>query len=145
VILYLLVAIKMKTLSAISTILLVVSAANPAQQKPACNPCDLRASQRVAETLLVHRVEPEYPKEAIASGIVGNVVVRFVINEQGNTADIFALRSSRELPCIENPKIVDAVIKAVKEWKFKPYLLNGNPKAVETVFTFHVDFAKAAK
>ena len=74
--------------------------------------------------LITHRVEPEYPEEAHKRYIEGQVVVRFLIDKEGNTTDVLAVEGDQLLR--------DAAVAAVKQWKFKPYLLNGEPVQVET-------------
>jgi periplasmic protein TonB len=138
----------MKTLHALSAVLFILVGVITAQDKPdtnVCNPCMVRIAQGVAEKMLLHRVEPQYPQEAISSRVSGAIDVGFVIDKQGNTARVFALRPSPEPDAINDPAVIAAVVKAVKEWKFKPYLLNGKPEAVETIFIFHMNLGGAAK
>ena len=138
---------KMKSLYAI-VILFISAGVIAAQDKPdtnACNPCRIRITQSTAEKMLAHRVEPQYPEEAISSKVSGAVAVGFVIDKDGNTVRVAALKPSPEPDAINDPKVVAAVIKAIKEWKFKPYFINGQPEAVDTIFVFHVKLGEAAK
>jgi protein TonB len=138
----------MKTLHALSVILFISVGVITAQDKPdtnLCNPCLVHIAQGVAERMLLHHVDPQYPPAAISSRVAGAIAVGFVIDKNGNTARVAALRPSPEPDAIYDPAVIAAVIKAVKEWKFKPYLLNGKPEAVDTIFVFHVNLGGAAK
>jgi TonB family protein len=116
-----------------------------AQDKYVCNPCQFRIAASVAEKLLLHRVEPDYPKEVKATGVSGQVVVRFVIDKRGNAVGVFAVAEDQQVASTRDPQIIEAATNAVKKWKFKPYLLAGNPVVVETMVTFHFDFADSKK
>lgn len=138
----------MKTLYALSAVLFILVGITTAQEKPdtdACNPCRVRLVQGAAEKMLLHRVEPQYPQEAISSRVSGAVAVGFVIDKDGNTVRVAALKPSPEPDAINDPAVITAVVKAVKEWKFKPYFVNGKPEAVETIFVFHLKLGDAAK
>ena len=108
-----------------------------------CNPCELRIAPRVAEKLLLHRVEPDYPKSVKATGASGQVTVRFVINKQGNAVGVFNITPDRQSR--QNPQIVAAAMNAVKRWKFKPYLVAGEPVEAESLTIFHFDFSHLKK
>jgi protein TonB len=110
-----------------------------------CNPCELRIAPRVAEKLLLHRVEPDYPKSVKATGVSGQVMVRFVINKQGNAVGVFSIAPDRQFASSQNPQIVLAATNAVKRWKFKPYLVAGEPVEAESLTTFHFDFSHTKK
>jgi TonB family protein len=116
---------EMKTrqfLPVVTLVLLLAGMVSAQQSAP--SPQRLRISQGVAMGLITHRIEPQYPEEARRRSIQGQVVVRFVIDKEGNTTDVFAIEG--------DPLLRDAAVAAVKQWKFKPYLLNGEPIQVET-------------
>jgi len=84
----------------------------------------LRVSQGVMEGLVLKRVQPRYPTQALQMRIQGAVQLQATISKKGD---------------IENLKVVsgDAVLahaaqEAVKQWKYKPYYLNGDPVSIET-------------
>ena len=87
-------------------------------------PKRLRISPAVAEGLKTHTVNPTYPREARDKGIQGDVVLQATIDTQGNIASLNAVQG--------DPILADASIEAVKQWKYKPFLLNGEPVEVET-------------
>jgi protein TonB len=76
---------------------------------------------------LIHRVEPLYPMIAKQAGMQGTVVVRALISRTGN---------------VEQPQVVSgpamlgpAAVDAIRQWKYRPYILNGEPIEVETQIT----------
>jgi TonB family protein len=90
-------------------------------------PMRVRVSQGVATGLLVTRVQPQYPDDARQGRIQGQVVLRTLIDKNGDV-DGLTLVSG-------HPLLAPAAIEAVKQWKYKPYLLNGQPMGVETQVT----------
>jgi protein TonB len=87
----------------------------------------IRVSQGVTQGLLVHRVEPLYPKIALAARITGVVQLKAIIGKDGNIKELQALTGP--------PLLVPSAIDAVKQWHYKPYLLNGEAVEVETSVT----------
>jgi protein TonB len=87
-------------------------------------PQRVRVSQGVSTSLLIKKVAPQYPDDAKQARIQGSVVLQALIDKNGDVADL-ALVSG-------HPMLAPAAIKAVKQWKYKPYLLNGQPVNVET-------------
>ena len=84
-------------------------------------------SQGVAERLLIKKVQPQYPEDARHGRIVGKVVLRAVIDKKGNVENLSLIQG--------HPSLAPAATQAVKQWKYKPYLLNGQPVNVETQVT----------
>ena len=87
----------------------------------------IRVSQGVTQGLLVHRVEPLYPKIALAARITGVVQLRAIIGKDGNIRELQALSGP--------PLLIPSAIDAVKQWHYRPYLLNGEAVEVETNVT----------
>lgn len=87
----------------------------------------IRVSQGVTQGLLVHRVEPLYPKIALAARITGVVQLKAVIGKDGNIRELQALSGP--------PLLIPSAIEAVKQWHYRPYLLNGEAVEVETSVT----------
>lgn len=67
---------------------------------------------------------PEYPAEARAAKIQGTVVLYAVISKDGKMENLSVLSGP--------PELTKSAIDAVKQWSYKPYLLNGEPVSVET-------------
>jgi TonB family protein len=90
-------------------------------------PVRVRVSQKVSEAFVAKKVQPQYPLEAREKHIQGLVVLKAEISKDGDVTDL-SLVSGDSL-------LAPAAIEAVKQWKYKPYLLNGQPIAVETQVT----------
>lgn len=90
-------------------------------------PQRVRISQGVTKGLLIHRVEPPYPTLARAARVQGDVVLKAIIDKNGDIQDLQLISG--------HPMLVPAAIAAVKQWRYKPYLLNGQPVEVETTIT----------
>lgn len=90
-------------------------------------PRRVRVSSGVEQGLLVSKVQPLYPPDAKGQGIQGAVVLSVTIDKEGNVANIQVVSG--------HPSLVPASIEAVKQWKYKPYLVEGNPVEVETQVT----------
>jgi TonB family protein len=71
--------------------------------------------------------KPEYPAEAKAQHIEGAVVLKAIISEEGTVENLQVLSGHKEL--------LTSALDAVKEWRYKPYILNGEPTMVETTIT----------
>lgn len=84
----------------------------------------LRVSQGVMEGLLVHRVEPVYPLEARRNRIQGDVILVAWIGKDGRLHKVKAVSGPKEL--------IEPSIGAVEQWRYRPYLLQGEPVEVET-------------
>jgi TonB family protein len=93
-------------------------------------PKRLRVSGGIAEKLRTHYVEPEYPQSARISHISGDVILQILIDREGRIAELTAVSGP--------PLFFESAIKAVKQWEYRPYLLNGKPVEVET--TIKVQF-----
>lgn len=90
-------------------------------------PQRVRISQGVTKGLLVHKEEPSYPTLARAARVQGEVVLSAVIDTNGTIQNLTLVSG--------HPMLVPAAIAAVKQWRYKPYLLNGQPVEVETTIT----------
>ncbi len=93
-------------------------------------PKRIRVSQGVTEGRLILKVEPKYPVIALAARVQGQVVLSAVISKTGEIQNLVLISG--------HPMLVPAAIAAVKQWRYRPYLLNGEPVEVET--TVNVNF-----
>jgi protein TonB len=101
-----------------------------AQTDPATKPQHLRVSSGVAQGLKTHDVTPKYPREAREKGIYGDVILQATIDTKGNITNLRVMQG--------DPILAAASVEAVKQWKYRPYLLKGEPVQVET--TIKVQF-----
>lgn len=83
-----------------------------------------RISQGVSEGLLIHRVTPVYPKPAIAMRVEGDVLLQATIGASG---EVESLRVAAG-----HPLLAPAALEAVRDWRYRPYMLNNEPVPVET-------------
>ena len=87
----------------------------------------VRVSQGVTQGMVINKIEPKYPKIALAARVTGIILLKAVISKEGEI---------RELQVVSgHPLLVPAAIEAVKRWRYRPYLLNGEPVEVETNIT----------
>ena len=99
----------------------------PLPPKPRPAPHRIHSGGEVEQALLVHRVEPRYPTLARQIRLEGTVRLHAVIGVDG---------SVRELE-IESghPLLVNAALDAVRQWRYRPTRLNGEPVEVDTTIT----------
>jgi len=76
---------------------------------------------------LIHRVQPEYPTIAKTAGIQGVVEIAALISKEGAIENLHVLKG--------HPMLVSAAINAVRQWRYRPYILNGDPIEVDTLIT----------
>lgn len=79
------------------------------------------------EALLIHRVQPTYPPLARAARIQGSVVLQAIISKSGTIENLQVLTG--------HPMLVRSAMDAVQQWRYRPYLLNGEAVEVETQIT----------
>ena len=84
-------------------------------------------SQGVSQGLLIKKVSPSYPKTALNMRIEGNVELMATISRSGDITRVKVLGG--------DPQLARAASDAVKQWKYKPYLLNGEPVEIQTEVT----------
>jgi len=94
---------------------------------PHAAPQTLKVSQGVSQGLLVKKVPPVYPPQAKEMRIQGAVQIIAVISKEGNITDEKVVSGDEVL--------AHAAVDAVKQWKYKPYYLDGQPVAIQTQIT----------
>jgi periplasmic protein TonB len=110
----------------------------PALAKPSVLPTPakrIRVAARVAEANLIHDVPPQYPPEAGRARIEGTVVLMALIDKDGTVKDV---RVESGLPLL-----AQAAIDAVKQWRYKPYLMDGEPVEVDSRITINFTLSGA--
>jgi len=93
-----------------------------------------RPERKIVKPKLVKKVEPVYPDEAKKAGLEGAVVVEGVTDEKGKVIEAKILKGKHEL-------LNKAAIVAVKQWEYKPFIINGKSIPVEFTVTmrFNLD------
>jgi periplasmic protein TonB len=114
-----------------------LNATGPAGPMPRCEICikpeKPRLQNRIVrisvmeEGRLIHRVEPVYPRVWVATGIRGEVRLHAIIAKDGSIQSLTLISG--------HPVLAQAAEEAVKQWRYRPYLLNGEAVEVETFIT----------
>jgi periplasmic protein TonB len=87
----------------------------------------IRISQGVTQGMVIRKVEPAYPKLALSARVTGVVQLKAIISRDGQIKELQVVSG--------HPILVPAALDAVKQWRYRPYLLNGEPVEVETNIT----------
>jgi periplasmic protein TonB len=89
----------------------------------------IKVSESVVEAKLISRVEPHYPALALQTRLQGTVRLQAIISRDGRITALEVLSG--------HPLLVQAALDAVRQWRYRPTLLNGEPVEVETSITVH--------
>jgi TonB family protein len=84
----------------------------------------IRIAGNVQEAQIIKRVPPVYPPLARQTKVTGIVKLHVLIDKQGNVIELQAISG--------HPLLIQSAIDAVKQWQYKPTLLNGRPVLVDT-------------
>lgn len=76
---------------------------------------------------LISRVEPEYPAQALAQHIQGSVLIHVQVGADGRVQQVKVASG--------DPLLAEAAVTAVRQWRFKPYISNGQPTETEAQIT----------
>jgi TonB family protein len=87
----------------------------------------LKVSEGTTAPLITEKTPPKYPDATRDAGIQGTVVLKVVVAETGEVKEVSALSG--------DPLLAQAAVDAVKQWKYKPYTLDGTPVEMETQAT----------
>ena len=90
----------------------------PAPPPPPPQRGPIRTGGQIETPELVHRVEPFYPPVAVSAHLQGIVILEAIIDRDGTVAEVKVLRSAGALLDRE-------ALLAVRQWRYKPLLLNG--------------------
>lgn len=90
-------------------------------------PQRVHVSQGVTQGLLTKKVMPQYPQLARQAHIQGAVQLAAVISKDGTIENLQVISG--------HPLLTQAAMQAVKQWRYKPYVLNGQPVEVDTTIT----------
>ncbi|MGD0956024.1 MAG: TonB family protein [Candidatus Acidiferrales bacterium] len=116
---------------AVMTMMTAVSAqdngAPPESSQPEAKPAQptrIRIAGNVTAAKVVQRIQPVYPPSAKAAHVEGTVILHAIIARDG---------SVQKLELVSGPEqLVDAAMDAVRQWRYQPTLLNGQPVEVDT-------------
>jgi protein TonB len=87
----------------------------------------MRVGGNVQESKLIKKIEPVYPELAKRARVSGTVILTVTVDEEGNVADLKVLKG--------HPLLDDSAVAAVRQWKYSPTLLNGEPVPVIATVT----------
>jgi protein TonB len=104
-----------------------IISSTPVAVPKVATPQRVRVSQGVSQGLLIRKVQPPYPPLARQARIQGNVVLQAEISKDGTIQNLRLISG--------HPMLAPSAIEAVKQWRYKPYFLNGEPVEVETQIT----------
>jgi protein TonB len=104
----------------------MVSAAAPPPPKPAA-PTRVKQGGNVTAASILQQTRPLYPPLARQARIQGNVVLHAIIDKDGKVAQLEVISG--------HPLLVQSALDAVRQWRYKPTLLNGDPVEVDTTIT----------
>ncbi len=103
----------------------LISSASANLPKPSL--ATIRISQGVSQGLLIKRVQPIYPPAALKAHAEGAVQIEATINKEGTVINPKVLRGDAVL--------ARAALDAVRQWRYKPYYLDGEPVEIQTQIT----------
>ncbi len=104
-----------------------IVSSTPVAVPKVATPQRVRVSAGVQEGMLIHKVQPTYPPLARTARIQGAVVLQAVISKAGTIENLHLVSGQ--------PMLVQNAMDAVKQWRYLPYILNGEPVEVETTIT----------
>jgi TonB family protein len=109
---------------------IVVTGKRPLQTLPqAAAPRRIRVGGNVQATRLISASRPVYPERLQQLGIEGTVLMRAVISIEGGLLNLEVISTG------VNPDLAKAALEAVRQWRYQPTLLNGQPVEVATTIT----------
>ncbi len=101
-----------------------ILSSTPVAVPKVATPQRVRVSSGVISGNLIRKIQPAYPPLAKQARIQGHVLLKAEISKDGTIQNLQLISG--------HPMLAPAAIEAVKQWRYKPYLLNGEPVAVET-------------
>lgn len=102
-------------------------------EAPPVEPTYVRIGGNIKAPKLVHRVPPEYPMLAQQARVKGIVILEARVDAKGLVTSVDVLQG--------NPLLDDAAVAAVRQWRYQPLLLNGEPRPFVLSVTISFAFA----
>ena len=112
--------------------MIVVSGSRPTVEAGTFTTSRHRVGGNVEKAKLIHHVPPVYDKDVQREGVEGTVLLEAVISKQGEPMGL------KPINTLVDRRLVTAAMQAVRQWRYKPMLLNGQP--IEAATTIRVAF-----
>jgi protein TonB len=93
----------------------------------AAAPARIKQGGAVTAAAIIAQTKPNYPPLARQARIQGNVVLHAIIDKEGKVAQLEVVSG--------HPLLVQSALEAVKQWRYRPTQLNGDPVEVDTTIT----------
>jgi protein TonB len=87
----------------------------------------MSVSQGISQGLIIKKIAPSYPSTALRLRMEGSVQLLATVSKKGDISAVKVLSG--------DPSLAKAAVDAVKQWKYKPYLLDGTPVEIQTQVT----------
>jgi TonB family protein len=100
---------------------------NGASPAPAPVLQTVSVSQGISQGLIIKKIAPSYPATALHLRVQGSVQLLATVTKKGDISAVKVMSG--------DPSLARAAMDAVKQWKYKPYLLDGNPVEIQTQVT----------
>lgn len=97
------------------------------------SPRRVRVGGSVQHAILIRQVRPRYPAPALQARIRGTVILEAIIGRQGSVKNLRVISG--------HPLLIERALEAVRQWRYKPTLLNGVPVEVITCITVRFNLA----
>ncbi len=93
-------------------------------------------TEDLSENLLLEKVQPKYPEQAVRSGLQGSVVLQALIGRDGRIQSLKLVQGSFLLG--------QSAFEAVKQWRYRPYFMNGRAVQAQTLVTVDFNLPRSA-
>jgi len=93
----------------------------------------VRVEEKESHALILKTMPPVYPPDARLARIQGSVLLGLEVTADGRVVNVHVVRG--------HPMLVDSALNAVKQWRFKPYTVNGQPVNMQTSVTINFTLA----
>lgn len=87
----------------------------------------IRQGGTVQQAMLISQAKPIYPPLAIQAHIQGDVILHAIIDREGRVSELQVING--------HPLLMQSALAAVRQWRYRPTLLNGDPVEVDTTIT----------
>ena len=106
----------------------------PPDPPPVKPPQRVRVGGSVQHAILIRQVRPRYPAQALQARIQGTVVLEAIISTGGSVKNLRVIKG--------HPLLIERALEAVRQWRYKPTVLNGVPVEVITRITVRFNLAQ---